>query len=315
MSQVESFLAEKKVLLTGCGGYLARELTSRMKNSRAHITGVDLQPPAIELPLERFVAGNMTDLDFLKSLLKSGKFDFCFHLAGMSGVPQSRDNPMAAFMSNAHAVLTLLEGMRNWNPDCNVVLLSSNHVYGHQETLPSTENSALLSEDTYGATKACGDIVARCYARTYGVRAGIARITNSFGGKDPHSGHLVTGTIRSVLNGEQPLIKGHPMSRKGFLHLSDTISGILTLAGKLESDIGLGEAFNFAPDEPYTVEFMVRKILSLCNSDLEPRILTPEGLEPETEHLSNKKAGAVLSWKPRLGIEEGLHQAIEEMKN
>jgi CDP-glucose 4,6-dehydratase len=71
-----------------------------------------------------------------------------------------------------------------------------------------------------------------------------------------------------------------------------------------------GQAFNFSTEEPNTVLSLVRKILALMKSDLEPLIQNRYFGEIKNQYLSAKKAKTVLHWEPRYTLDEGLKETI-----
>src|SRR5439155_14452220 len=92
------------------------------------------------------------------------------------------------------------------------------------------EDAALNGLGIYAASKACADIVARSYARTYGLPIGIARITNTFGGRDHHKDHLVTATILAIVRGDAPAIRSSGRAVRGYMYVRDTVEAFLALA-------------------------------------------------------------------------------------
>ena len=128
----------------------------------------------------------------------------------------------------------------------------------------------------YAASKLCGDVLARCYGKSYGLPVGIARMTNSYGGDDHHVAHIITGSILSTLRGERPVIKQSGRDLKGYLYIEDTVAGLLAVAEGVAGSADLaGEAFNLVPDAAITTLELVRAIIAAADSDLEPIVQNP----------------------------------------
>jgi CDP-glucose 4,6-dehydratase len=72
-----------------------------------------------------------------------------------------------------------------------------------------------------------------------------------------------------------------------------------------------GEAFNFSSGEKKRVIDIVRLILSLMDSDLEPIIAKTSRNEIHDQYLSTEKAQRVLSWNPRYPLDKGLPITID----
>jgi CDP-glucose 4,6-dehydratase len=307
------FWNKRNVLVTGCSGYLGRVLTAELLNRGAVVSGIDLKDLGCGTKVS-FRSGSLTDIPFVRRMVEEWEVQTCFHLAGIPGVGYSHANPVDAFRANTEATWTFLEACRLYGRLSEIIVTSSNHVYGHQEDVPSIESSPLNGTGTYATSKACADLICRCYGKSYQMPVGIARITNSFGGADPHTEHLITGTIRSVLRGERPVIRSTGLSKKGFLYIEDTIRGLLTFAEGLQKAKLHGEAINFVPDTTHTILEVVQVILAATGAlHLCPLVLGETGDAIEQEHLSNTKALQLLGWKPQHTLAEGVARAIHDM--
>lgn len=310
-----AFWQDRRVLVTGASGYLARLLIKELVARGAVVVGTDLRAPTGALAAAHFVEGDLTEVSFVTDVLARHDIVTCFHLAGRSGVADCQQNPLQAFEANCRGTWALLEGCRLHGKLREVVVASSNHVYGHQRTMPTPEDAPLNGIGVYAASKACADLIARCYARNHGVPVAVARITNTFGGLDPHSDHLITGTIASVLRGERPVIRGNGRSTKAFLYVADTIAAFILLAEMIQGRKLMGHAINFVPPSPASVREVVETILRVAGKpDLEPVVIGAGSAAEEIEHLSGAKAKELLGWEPRWTLAEGLRQAVEDYR-
>ncbi len=183
-------------------------------------------------------------------------------------------------------------------------------MYGEQERAPFDESFALNGSDPYAASKACTDIIARCFAATYGLPIGIARTANIFGPADPHLDHIVPGTLLAILRGERPEIRSDGSPAKGYLFVQDIVSAYLLLGERAADEDVRGRAFNFHPDEPISVLDLVRLMLNVAGRpDLEPNVRAVSK-NREYVHLANERAKRVLDWAPRYSLEDGLRETL-----
>lgn len=308
-----SFWKHKKVWVTGGTGFIGRWLIKTLIKTGARIDLVDLQSPRDPEHQVDFIALDLRNINAIQEALLERTPQIIIHLAGQAGVATCHNNPVEALEANVLCTFNLLEAIRNTQsalPLQSLVATSSNHIYGHQEKTPTPETAPLNGLGTYAMSKLCADAISRCYGQTYQLPITLARITNSFGGDDPHQSHLVTATIQSVLEGVCPVIKGSGRDAKAFMYIEDTLDGIFALAEKTAVDSSLyGQAFNIVPDEPVSVFSLVQTIIDLLGSDLAPDIQSPNA-DWESEFLDNQHARRQLGWQPQYSLKEGLLKTI-----
>lgn len=312
VQQPGAFWADRRVLVTGGFGFVGRWMIRALIDRGATVAVAD--PSNLE-EFSGVVVHHSRPIDSVPEAMAAlDAFEpaVVVHLAGQAGVSACERDPCEAFESNVRCTMHLLEALRQ--RPCGVralVATSSNHVYGELEPGEVVEeDDALGGLGPYAATKACADILCRSYARSYGLPITVARITNSFGGDDPHVSHIVTSAILSCLRGDRPVIKRSGRDTKAFMHVGDTVSGLLHLCEQTAERPGVrGEAFNIVPDEPTSVRDLVVLIMRLCGQGGEPEILAP-GDPAEQEHLSAEKTARMLGWRATRSLEAGLAETI-----
>lgn len=305
------FWNRKRVLVTGGCGFVGRWVCRALRPAEVDLHILDLAPSAHLQDQHTFHRTDMRDLAAVGRLLDAVEPSAIIHLAGQPGVGSSHDNPVGAYESNVLATFNLLEACR-WRAGVeSIVAVSSNHVYGEQHRRPTPEDAPLNGAGMYAASKLAGDVLARAYGKSYGLPVGIARMTNSYGGDDHHLSHIITATLLSALKNERPVIKHSGRDRKGFLYIEDTAAGLLALAEGIAGNSELrGEAFNLVPDEAPTVIELVRTVLSVVGTPLQPEILQPDA-PFEEEHLDNGKARKLLGWTPAHTLQAGLQKTLD----
>ena len=252
------------------------------------------------------VKGCLEDYQLLERILNEYEIESVFHLGAQTIVRTANQGPLSTFESNIRGTYNLLEASRNSNAIDSIVIASSDKAYGRQDKLPYDESMPLKANHPYDVSKACADMISRAYHDTYGLAVAITRCGNFFGGGDLNFNRIVPGTIRSILFGEQPIIRSDGKMIRDYLYIEDAAHGYMLLSRALAEKKAGGQAFNFANETPISVIELVNRMLRLYDSDLEPVIKNIADNEIEKQYLSSKKAQNTLGWKPRHTLDEGL---------
>lgn len=310
------FWRGRPVLVTGANGFIGAWVIRTLTELGATVTGYDKSEdgalslhPGVRDRCE-LVLGDLTDQALLERTLVHRDVKTVIHLGAQSNISFAKGGPVPAFESNIRGSWTVLEACRTTAAPETIAIASSNTVYGEQETAPFDESFALNANNPYASSKACTDILARCYAATYNLPVAIARATNTYGGADPNLTRIVPDTLLRIIRGERPEIRSDGTPAKGYLYIKDTVSAYLTLGERAADDGVRGNAFNFHPDEPISVLELVRTMVKVAGRpDLEPTVLGASG-KYEYEFLANKRAAEVLSWRPAYTLEQGLSETF-----
>jgi CDP-glucose 4,6-dehydratase len=232
-----------------------------------------------------------------------------FHLAAQSQVEVSNRNPVSTFASNVAGTWAVLEACRRSPLVEQLVVASSDKAYGAQAVLPYTEEMELRAVNPYDVSKACADLLARSYSRTFGVPAVTTRCGNFFGPGDTNWRRLVPGTFRSVLEGDRPVVRSDGSLTRDYLYVVDGALAYLRLAEALAEEPGLaGEAFNFSTEQPLSVLELVDLVQQAAGTDLEPDVQGLAAHEIPHQALSAAKARRALGWQPRYTVSEALSE-------
>ena len=258
------------------------------------------------------VTGDVTDQTLLERAMGEYEIDTVIHLAAQTIVGIANRNPPSTFESNIRGTWALLEAARRSPLVKQIVLASSDKAYGDQDKLPYDEAAPLQGRHPYDVSKSCADMIAQTYAHTYDSPVVVTRCGNFYGGGDLNWNRIVPGTIRSVLRGQQPVIRSDGKFVRDYFYVEDGAEAYTLLAERLAADRALaGEAFNFSNEAQVSVRDVVGLILKLMDSDLEPIVLNEAVGEIRNQYLSAGKARRTLDWRPRYSLEAGLARTVD----
>jgi CDP-glucose 4,6-dehydratase len=187
------------------------------------------------------------------------------------------------------------------------VIASSSHVYGPQGDITYSEDVALRPSAPYDVSKACVDMLARCYAATHDMPVAVTRLANVYGGGDLNFRRLVPATARALVKGERPVIRSDGTPVRDYLYVEDAVSAYLAVESSLASGEMRGRAWN-AGGSPVSVSEVVERLIAASGTDVEPEMKQgrEDGTEIDRRRLDSTAISQELGWAPQWGLDEGL---------
>jgi CDP-glucose 4,6-dehydratase len=307
---------DRNVLVTGAGGFIGSGLARELILRGARVVSIIRDTPGLRLLRERgideeidVIGGSITDGSLVERVVNEYEIDTVFHLAAQTLVPVANSNPSSTFESNIAGTWMLLEAVHRSPTVQRVICASSDKAYGNQPVLPYTEETPLEGVFPYDASKVCSEILTRSYAKSFGTPVAVVRAANIYGPGDLNWNRLVPGTIRSLLRGEEPLIRSDGSLERDYLYLDDVVNGYLAVADHFPE--ATGHAFNLGTQDPVSVLAMVEAIIeAVPGPAVRPRVLGVATNEIDRQSLDSTKAFDVLGWKPGIDLTEGLRRTV-----
>lgn len=316
---MSKFWKNKKVIITGANGFLGSHLTIALLREGAVVNGIIKVSPKhtylnselknVHNPKLKIIRSDIVKVDSVMKIFSDFKPDICLHIAAQPIVGIANKSPLPTFEANIKGTWNILEAALRYKTRA-VVVASSDKAYGEHEKLPYKEENALLALHPYDSSKACADILTRCYANTYGLNTAVTRCANIYGPGDFNFSRIIPDTVRSVILGQNPVIRSDGTPLRDYVYIDDIVKAYLLLAEHLYKDkLSSGEAFNFGTGKPINVLRLVNKMLKISGrSGLKPDILSKRKIKGEIDrqYLSSRKANNVLKWKCEKTLDEGL---------
>jgi UDP-glucuronate 4-epimerase len=172
----------KRVLLTGCAGFIGFHVTQRLLHSGHEVIGIDnlnrfynegLKPARLEIlkndPGFRFIHADIADLNAVADIFRHEEFTLVVHLAAQAGVRYSLENPHLYVQSNLAGFVNIIDESRKKKLE-HFVFASSSSVYGANKKTPFSETDNVDHPiSLYAATKKSNELMAHVYAHLYGL--------------------------------------------------------------------------------------------------------------------------------------------------
>ena len=319
-----TYWSGKRVLVTGASGMVGSWLTQWLAGSGAYtvafIADTDPQSELVRsgtINKVSVVNGRLENYDDVERAINNHEVDSIFHLGAQPIVGAADRAPRHTFESNIQGTWNLLDACRVLSPLVKrIVVASSDKAYGTQPILPYTEDMSMNGDHPYEVSKSCTDLISTTYARTYGTPVTIARCGNIYGGGDLNWNRIVPGTFRSLLRGEQPVLRSDGTFVRDYLHVDDIVSAYLTLGEQTDKPEFAGQGFNFSDESPLTVMQIYKAICEAAGwKDTEPLILNAASSEIKDQYLDSTKAHNVLGWRASVTLEDGLKRSFDWYRN
>ncbi len=320
---MSEFWRGRRVLVTGGTGMIGSWLVKELLQEKAMpVLLIHDADPQSELYRSKdvdkccIVNGALEDYWTVERAVNEHEIATVIHLGAQTIVGTAYRSPLPTFEANIRGTYNVMEACRvHAKVVKEVVVASSDKAYGTQKQLPYTEEMSLIGRQPYEVSKSCADLIAQSYFHTYQTPVAIARCGNIYGGGDLNWNRIVPGTIRSLLQKEQPEIRSDGGYVRDYIFVKDIARAYMQLAEQLANDGVRGEAFNFSTESPLTVLELVRSIQkSLKMEDVGVRILNQAEGEIHSQSLSAGKAKKILGWSANFDLHRGLNETIDWYK-
>jgi CDP-paratose 2-epimerase len=251
------------------------------------------------------------------------------HLAAQAAVTASLDNPREDFEVNSGGTLGVLEAVRLHNPCTPVILASSHKVYGkllddwaiklcHDRYVPCAlkladgiaEDAPLDFYSPYGCSKGAADQYVRDYARVYGLRTVVLRMSSIYGprqfGSDDQG--WIAHFLFQAIQGRPITIYGDGYQVRDALYIDDAVSAWIGALDRI--DVVKGRVFNLGGGPANAAS--LREMMALIE-DIRGQVpdvhYGPWRPGDQPWYVSNIRAIAeALGWRPRTTLRDGVRK-------
>jgi dTDP-glucose 4,6-dehydratase len=267
-------------------------------------------------PNYTFIKGDIGD----RKLLDSIKFDAILNFAAESHVDRSILNAHPFLQTNIIGTHNLLETARQRG--CIFLHISTDEVYGSIEkghfkvgTTQFREDSPLLPNSPYAASKASADMLVRAYIETHKIKAIIARCSNNYG---PYQfpEKLFPLVILNAVNKKPIPVYGDGMNIRDWIYVVDHCKAVDTILHNGTS----GEIYNIGARNERTnlevIRLLLKKIAEELNLNKDDLMGLITFVKDRPGHdiryaIDPSKTEKGFGWKPDMSFNEGISRTIQ----
>jgi dTDP-glucose 4,6-dehydratase len=253
----------------------------------------------------RFIQGDIRDEGLLNGLIK--EVDAAVNIAAETHVDRSIVDPTKFYSNNVVGTLTILEAIRRFNPNCKLLQVSTDEVYGDIIEGSFSETSILKPSSPYSASKAASDLVALAHHRTYGMNIVVTRCTNNYGPCQFPEKLIPKTILRAKLNLPIP-IYGTGKNVRDWIYVLDHCQALDNVLRNGKS----GEIYNISGGNELTNLEVVNEILTIMAKpqDLIAHVEDRPGHDLRYS-LDSTKIGRELKWSPRYNFDSALEKTVK----
>jgi dTDP-glucose 4,6-dehydratase len=260
-------------------------------------------------PCYHFIRGDIAEAPRMEELISKG-VDAIVNFAAESHVDRSIEDPNAFMKTNVFGTFALLEAVRKVFPKQRIRFthVSTDEVYGSLgETGAFTEETPLVPNSPYSASKAAADMLVMAYHRTYGLPTVITRCSNNYG---PYQfpEKLIPLMISNAIEDKELPIYGDGLYIRDWIHVEDHCRALdLVLHHGRE-----GEIYNIGGRSERTNLSVAHAILDrLGKPHSLIRFVTDRPGHDRRYAIDFSKIKKTLKWEPSVSFEEGISQTVE----
>jgi dTDP-glucose 4,6-dehydratase len=256
--------------------------------------------PVADSPRYRFVRGDICSAADLDAAVPG--HDVVVNFAAESHVDRSIAGASEFVLTNVLGAQQVFEACLRAGVG-RVVHVSTDEVYGSIDEGSWTEDCILEPNSPYSAAKAGGDLIARAYARTYGLNISITRCSNNYG---PYHfpEKVIPLFVTNLLDGQKVPLYGEGANVRDWLFVDDHCRGIQLVVEKGRP----GEFYNIGGGRELSNRELTEKLLEATGRDWSyvENIVDPRGGGHDLRYSVDYSKTAALGYAPRMGFEDGL---------
>jgi GDP-4-dehydro-6-deoxy-D-mannose reductase len=292
-----------RAVITGAKGFVGRHLREHLELHGDEVLSLDLEC-------------DVTNLQSISPVIQSFEPDAIYHLAALTHVGDSWDNPEEFNRVNVEGTRNILTSAKMLAHPAKVLFVSTADVYGivKQSDLPLEESRLAAPANPYSKSKLAAEQL--CQDVSTSQEVVIARPFNHIGpGQSAQFviPALVSRLLAAASNGDASISVGDLSTRRDFCDVRDVVKAYRSLMQHGKS----GEVYNIASGNDVSIQAIGEQLVSILAPDVklvvDQSLLRP--IEIPVMRGSYKKIHAATNWKPTISLESSLGDVITDLRS
>ncbi len=250
-----------------------------------------------------FVQGDICDGAVLDAVVPG--HDVVVNFAAETHVDRSIAGPQDFVVTNVVGTQALLDACRR-HAIPRVVHIGTDEVYGSIDSGSWTEDSPLLPNSPYAASKAAAELLVRAYHRTYDMSVSSTRCSNNYG---PHQfpEKVIPLFVTNLIDGIKVPLYGDGLNVRDWLHVDDHVRGIQMVVERGEP----GAAYNIGGGVELTNRQLTERILEHMGCSWDEWVdYVPDRLGHDRRYSVDDSRLRALGYAPTRSFDEAIDTTI-----
>ena len=302
-----------KILITGGGGFIGSHLAELL------VLKNDIKKVYI---FDHFKDGSYKNLKNIKSnkklIIKKIdirnyhklskqfiNFDTVIHLAALSDIVPSIEDPLDYMNTNVNGTLNILELMRKKNVK-KIIYAASSSCYGIPKKIPTSELDDIKPMYPYAFSKNIGEQLIVHWSKVYGIKFMSLRLFNVYGTRSRTTGAYGAALgvfLKQKLSNKPFTVVGDGKQKRDFIHVKDVANAFY----KAIYATKVNKILNIGYGKPSSVNQMIKILKG-------KKVFIPKRPgEPQITHADIKSARKTLNWNPKINLTDGLKDVLKNI--
>ena len=307
----------KKVVVTGCSGFIGFHLSNSLLDSDHMVIGIDSLNNAYDVKLKEkrleelnkkenflFLNNNLSEKNSLDEVKKHDLTTF-YHLAARAGVRQSFLDPNSYIEDNTLATANISNFCKEMSVQ-DLILASTSSIYGDsgENLMVEEKDEKIKPPSVYASTKLSGESLSKIILEDTSTNLIISRFFTVYGpfGRPDMS---ILRFIHWIINEEKVQVFGDGEQRRSFTYVKDVVDALLKMSGLEKS-----HTFNVGSNMTVSLNDVIKLIEEYSGKsanieNLERAYKDPDVVRPNLENIKK-----IIGWEPTTKIEEGVEKTV-----
>jgi UDP-glucose 4-epimerase len=295
-----------RVLITGGAGFIGSNLVEHLYNSCELIVLDNLSAGQglLQLPEGvKLIRGDFTDESILAKCLHG--VDAVVHLAALSGVIDSIEDPQPSFKINVIGSFQLLELARAARVRRVINASTGGALLGEVKT-PISESMTPSPLSPYGASKLAVEGYCSAFAGAYGLPCTTLRFSNIYGPRSGHKKSVVAAFIKNLMRGEPLTVYGDGTQQRDYLYVGDLVRWI-----EIALKRNIVGAYQLGSGRPTSLQELIAVLRTVASREFDVMYKPARQGEVHATWCDISKATRELGSSAGTSLEEGVRRTWE----